>query len=259
MRVRLDLAYLGTGFEGWQVQAPRAGSGEPRTVQGTLEDALARLYGRRVPVHAAGRTDAGVHAEQQVAHLDTGPGDPAIPFAGLLRGLNAVLPADVRVVAAAEVEPAFHARFSALGKRYVYRMRRGELLMPHAGLIETLVRGPLDVAAMAEAGRRLVGRRDFALFGLTGTDVRTTVRTLVRLDLVEEGSLLRLEAVGDGFLRGMVRRIAGTLLDVGRGRTRPDEALRRPGPVAPARGLTLERVYYAELPPGPTVGARSVG
>jgi len=143
-----------------------------------------------------------------------------------------------------EAAPAFHARHSAIGKVYVYRLRRGEMLHPHGGLIEALASERLDVATMRAAAKNLVGRRDFAPFSLTGSDPRTTVRTLARLDVEEQGTLLVITAAGDGFLRGMVRRLVGTLRDVGRGRIRPQDAPVKPGPTAEARGLTLERVLY---------------
>lgn len=238
MRYRLDLAYLGTRFAGWQVQEGA------RTVQGDLEAALASVLGAPVRVHGAGRTDAGVHARGQVAHVDLPAGAPALPPRGLLRAVNTRLAEDVRVTAAAEAPAEFHARFSASGKLYAYRLRRADLLDPFEGQWEALTPGPLDVAAMREAAALLVGRRDFAPFSVVGSNPATTVRTLRRLEVIEEGTLLRVEAEGDGFLRGMVRRLVGTLLEVGRGRTPADRVLGRPGPTAEARGLTLERVLY---------------
>ncbi len=244
-RVRLDLAYLGTFFEGWQAQAVvREGGARPRTVQSTLEEALGRMHRVPIRVHAASRTDAGVHAEGQVLHFDLPAGAPHVPTEGLRRGLNAVLPWDLRVLSAAEAPVRWHARFDALGKRYVYRLRRGDFLPPFEGLRETLASPRLDVRAMRTAADRLVGRRDFAAFGLAGAPRKTTVRCLVRLDVSEEGALLLVTAVGNGFLRGMVRRLVGTLLEAGLGRLDPLEALERPGPTAPAAGLTLEKVFY---------------
>jgi len=244
VRLRLELAYLGRFFEGWQVQAPHADGTAARTVQGVLEDALKGVYQAEIRVHGAGRTDSGVHAEAQVAHVDLPPSAPSIPFEGLRRGLNAKLAEDVRVLVVSEANSDFHARHSAIGKVYVYRLRRGGFLHPHGGLIEALAPEPLDVEAMRAAAATLVGRRDFAPFSLTGGGPGTTVRTLARLHVAEEGSLLVITAAGDGFLRGMVRRLVGTLRDAGRGRIRPEEAPAKPGPTAEARGLTLERVLY---------------
>jgi tRNA pseudouridine38-40 synthase len=244
VRLRLELAYLGRFFEGWQLQADRPGGSPVRTVQGELESALKEVYQAEIRAHGAGRTDSGVHADGQVAHVDMPSGAPSIPFEGIRRGLNTKLSEDVRVLSVSEAAPDFHARFSARGKIYVYRLRRGELLHPHRGLIEALASEPLDVAAMRAAAAALVGRRDFAPFSLTGGGPRTTVRTLARLDVEEQGTLLVITAAGDGFLRGMVRRLVGTLRDVGRGRIRPEDAPVKPGPTAEARGLTLERVLY---------------
>jgi len=244
-RIRLDLAYLGTFFEGWQAQeVVRERGARPRTVQSTLEEALGRMHRAPLRVHAASRTDAGVHAEGQVLHFDVPPGAPRVPTEGLRRGLNAVLPWDLRVLSASEAPAGWHARFDALGKRYVYRLRRGDFLPPFEGLRETLASPRLDVRAIALAASRLSGRRDFAAFGLAGAPRKTTVRTLVRLDVAEEGPLLVVTAVGNGFLRGMVRRLVGTLLEAGLGRLDPLEAFGRPGPTAPAAGLTLEKVFY---------------
>lgn len=244
-RVRLDVAYLGTSFEGWQAQeVVRESGAAPRTVQSALEEALGRMHRVPIRVHAASRTDSGVHADGQVLHLDVPPGAPRVPPEGLRRGLNALLPWDLRVLAAAEAPALWHARFDALGKRYVYRLRRGDVLLPFEGLRETLASPRLDVAAMRRTAARLVGRRDFAAFGLAGAPRKTTVRSLVRLDLAEQGPLLVVTAVGNGFLRGMVRRLVGTLLEAGLGRIDPAEAYERPGPTAPARGLTLEKVFY---------------
>jgi tRNA pseudouridine38-40 synthase len=209
-----------------------------------LEFSLKEIFGEEIRIHGAGRTDSGVHADAQVAHIDVPEGAPLLPSKKIPRALNSKLPWDVRVLDACEAAPDFHARRSAIGKVYVYRLRRGELLHPHRGLVEALASEPLDLAAMRAAATALVGRRDFAPFSLTGSDPRTTVRTLARLDVQEEGSLLLVTAAGDGFLRGMVRRLVGTLRDAGRGRFRPEDAFAKPGPTAEARGLTLARVLY---------------
>jgi tRNA pseudouridine38-40 synthase len=244
VRVKLEIAYLGTFFEGWQVQAPREGGTLPRTVQGELEISLNEIFQREIRVHGSGRTDSGVHADAQVAHFDVPEGAPLLPSQKIPRALNSRLPWDVRVLSASEASPDFHARYWASGKVYVYRLRRGDTLLPHGGLVEALAGEPLDVGAMRAAAARLVGTRDFAPFSITGSDPGTTVRTLRRLDVEEDGPLLVITAEGDGFLRGMVRRLVGTLRDAGRGRIAPEEASSRPGPTAEARGLTLVRVLY---------------
>jgi tRNA pseudouridine38-40 synthase len=252
VRVKLEIAYLGTFFEGWQVQAPRADGALPRTVQGVLEISSREIFRREIRVHGSGRTDSGVHANAQVAHLDVPDGAPLLPSRKIPGALNAKLPWDARVLSASEAADDFHARYSATGKVYVYRLRRGDVLLPHGGLVEALASEPLDVGAMRAAAALLVGTRDFAPFSLTGSDPGTTVRTLARLDVEEDGPLIVITAEGDGFLRGMVRRLVGTLRDAGRGHIRPEDAAVRPGPTAEARGLTLARVLYVpEAPPAP--------
>lgn len=251
MRIRLDVAYLGTRFEGWQVQETDREGERPRTVQGVLERALEEVAGVRVRIHGAGRTDAGVHAEGQVAHFDPPEGGRRIPPPGLMRALNDHLPQDVRVTEASAAGAGWHARFSASGKVYRYRLRRGLFLPPHAGLVEALAREPLDAGAMRLAASALVGRRDFARFSVAGGGVETTVRSLRRLDVTEEGPVLVVTAEADGFLRGMVRRLVGTLREAGRGRFPPSAAYENAGPTAEARGLTLVEVRYP-----PAAGAR---
>ena len=255
-RTRLDIAYLGSGFEGWQAQV-RDGSAVVPTIQGEIEGALEAVYGHPIRVHGAGRTDAGVHATGQVAHFDLPEDAPAIPPTGLRAAMNGKLPAAIRVIEVYSAPSSFHARRSAVSKTYLYRFRRGAFLPPHEGLVEALVREPLDVDAMRNAAARLVGRRDFLPFSVLGSDVATTVRTLFRLDVEESGPRLTITAVGDGFLRGMVRRLAGTLREVGRGRTSPDAVLSSPGPTAEARGLTLAAVVYPE--PFPPSGPGAAG
>ncbi len=255
VRIRLDLAYLGTFFEGWQLQGERPGGEPVRTVQGVLEISLKEIFQTEIRAHGAGRTDSGVHADAQVAHFDLPEGAPLLPSRKIPRALNSRLPWDVRVLSASEVSSDFHARHSAAGKVYVYRLRKGDTLPPHAGLVEALAREPLDAGAMREAARRLVGRRDFAPFSIMGGGPGTTVRTLAQLDVAEEGDVLVVTAVGEGFLRGMMRRLVGTLREAGRGKIAPIEAPDRPGPTAEARGLTLVRVLYPpeELPGRPAM------
>lgn len=246
MRTALTIAYLGGGFAGWQVQ-PNA-----RTVQGELQRALERLAGRAVRVTGAGRTDAGVHAAGQVAHGDL---PAAIPLAGLRAALNGMLAADVRVLGARRTAPDFHAARSAVAKRYRYRIAFGATLEPWEALRTWTAPCRLDAALMAEAARLVVGSHDFTAFALAGhggTGRRGCVRTVHRLKLYRRGRRISLVVEGDGFLRGMVRRIAGALVEVGRG-ARPvewvaamlrDPGTRPPAPTAPAHGLTLERVMY---------------
>jgi tRNA pseudouridine38-40 synthase len=237
-RYRARVEYDGTDFAGFQVQ-PGA-----RTVQGELEAALARLNGgHRQPVDGAGRTDAGVHAEGQViAFTYSG----RLTAAELGRALDALLPADVAIRDVRATAARFHPRYAARYREYRYTVWNG----PRSPLRERTalgVRVPLDTAAMARAGSVLEGRHDFSSFGAAD---RNPVRTVHSVRVRRSGSLVTIDVRADAFLRGMVRRIAAVLLEVGRGKMNEDavrEALaaRSPaldGATAPAHGLSLRRV-----------------
>ncbi len=245
MRVRLDIAYDGTDFAGWQRQA-----GPARTIQGSLEDALTELAGCAVAVQGAGRTDAGVHAEGQVAAADLET--PLAPET-LRRALNARLPGDVRVHHCCEVPPGFHPRRDAVGKLYRYRIWNGP--DPHPLLRRTTyhVARPLHLDRMRWAAAAWVGRNDFQSFATAGSDPGTTVRRLSALEISgRPGAEVRVEAYGDGFLRHMVRNLVGTLLEFGLGKREPAEARGileardrgAAGATAPAKGLLLVRIDY---------------
>jgi tRNA pseudouridine38-40 synthase len=241
--LKITLAYDGTRFVGWQRQA----SGD--SVQGLLEEALATLEGSAVTAHGAGRTDAGVHALAQVASARVTFGHDT---ATVLRAMNALLPPDIRVTAVEEAPEDFHARFCARSKHYRYQIANVAIARPFTRAFAWHVPEPLDRAAMRQAAALVVGTHDFAAFQSTGTDVQTTVRTITRSELVEEGELLVYEVEGDGFLRHMVRAIVGTLVEIGRGRrpaTQVEELLAggsraQAGATAPAHGLALARVEY---------------
>ncbi|HPW17740.1 MAG TPA: tRNA pseudouridine(38-40) synthase TruA [Candidatus Aminicenantes bacterium] len=238
---RLVLGYDGTDFRGWQRQP------DGRTVQGVLEDAVRKVTQKRVVVHGAGRTDAGVHAVGQVAHFR---GAFKLSEAVLLRALNAVLPEDVRVFSLEEAPAGFDARRSARSKTYRYRIalapqpnpldRRYVLHWPY----------PLEVGRMRRAARLFVRTDDFTAF--SSNRDRRPVRTVTRSELKRSGGELVYTIEAQGFLRYMVRTIVGTLLEVGRGRLRPgdvEEIFRRKdrslaGATAAAKGLTLVRVDY---------------
>ena len=242
----LELEYDGRAFSGWQAQA----QGQA-TVQGTLIEAVERVTGERVPVTGSGRTDAGVHAEAQRVSLS---------LAGeweterLLKALNGVLPRAVVVRSVQSVTASFDARRDAVGKRYRYRIWNGSVRSPLRAARQTHVPQVLDLVAMRTAAADLLGERDFACFQAAGSDVRTTVRRLSRVDVLgDPGGEVSILAEGSGFLRHMVRNLAGTLIEVGLGRRGADSMpdllasgdRSRAGPTAPAEGLTLEEVYYA--------------
>ena len=245
--LKLTLQYDGTNYVGWQ----RQDSG--MSIQMLLEDALAPIEGGRVTVHGAGRTDAGVHALAQVASVSlSAPIDPPT----LARALNAELPRDVRVLAVEEVEPAFHARFSATGKVYEYRIVNAPIVSPFVHRYVWHVTAPLEIDAMRKAAASLTGAHDFAAFQGSGSVVTSTER-IVRAIAWQDGGgydlplVMRVE--GNGFLRHMVRNMVGTLVEIGIGRwpaARAAEILasrdrRLAGPTAPAQGLFLVRVDYS--------------
>jgi tRNA pseudouridine38-40 synthase len=239
----MTVAYVGTRFAGWQVQPNRP------TIQGVLEDRLSRMLHETVRLAGAGRTDAGVHALAQVASFTTGC---RVPLDGLRRGLNARLPIDIRMLAAEDVPDGFHARSDARGKEYRYRISRAEVVSPFMAPFVTPIYGPLDVPAMQRAASSLEGRHDFTSFVPAGCAIEDRVRTVTESRLREEGDELIYTVRGEGFLRHMVRTMAGTLVEVGRGKIRPSDLpailgardRRRAGPCAPARGLSLVRVFY---------------
>jgi tRNA pseudouridine38-40 synthase len=245
---RLVVEYDGTDFEGWQRQR------DARTVQDALETAFARVTGARPALHGAGRTDAGVHAEGQVASVRV---ETRLVPADLQRALNAVLPRDVAVKQLEVTPDAFHARRDARSKLYVYRLWTGAARSPLRERRAHWVSPRHDLDAMRAAAAALVGTRDFASFQGAGAPKRSTVRTLARLAVEGAwGGDVEIHAEADGFLRHMVRNLVGTLLEVGRGRRSAAsmnalvEARDRnlAGPTAPAHGLTLVLVRYGDFP-----------
>jgi tRNA pseudouridine38-40 synthase len=242
--IKLIVAYDGTGYVGWQRQA----SGE--SIQGLLEDALSTVDNRRVTVHGAGRTDAGVHATGQVAsaRIECGHDD-----ATLLRALNANLPPAVRVFDVSAVADGFHARFSAIGKTYEYRIWNGAAVPPMLRLYSWHLPQPLDVPAMARAARAIPGEHDFAAFQGAGSATHTSIRrvTASAWRRAADGSLV-FEITGEGFLRHMVRSLVGTLVEIGHGRRDASDVARLldtrdradAGRTAPPEGLFLVKVEY---------------
>jgi tRNA pseudouridine38-40 synthase len=242
-RLRLTVEYDGTDFAGWQRQANGA------TIQQELERAIARMTGVVTAVRGAGRTDAGVHALGQVAHFDT---DSTIPLIGFRRGLNALLPRAIAVVALDEAAADFDARFSARGKLYRYEIWNADSRSPLRDRFVWHLRQPLDRARMRQAAASLVGRHDFLAFRAADCERATTVRTVTRLDVLDEGARIAIEIEANAFLKNMVRIVTGTLVAVGRGRISPERVAeilaardrQHAGPTAPPQGLVLVHVDY---------------
>lgn len=250
--IKLLLAFDGTSYAGWQRQK------EKNTIQGTVEGAISTMTCAGVTLHGAGRTDAGVHALGMVANFQT---ESAIPAGGFLKGLNSILPDDIRILAVQDVPLEFHARFHAMGKEYVYRIFTGEIMPPTERLYAAHLVYRLDIAAMRACLDQIVGSHDFSSFEAAGSRDpgedrgMGAVRRIVAARILEDQSrkdFLTIVISGNGFLRHMVRNIAGTLFEVGKGKLSPtdfgeilaarDRSLA--GPTAPAKGLLLREVFY---------------
>ena len=260
--IRLELSYDGTDFSGWQRQPDRP------TIQGCLEAALERLLGESVRVCGSGRTDAGVHALEQVANCQT---TSAIPCGNLVRAMNDALPPTIRVRRAQEVAADFHARYAVRSKAYRYRILQTPVCSPFLGRFVWHYPYELDHHAMAAAARLVEGEHDFTSFAASPGNREegeesdappagqarkspSNVRTIFSSQIVWRPrlELLSYEVRGSGFLHHMVRNLAGTLVEVGRGRLQPRDMLRileardrqLAGPTAPAQGLCLMKVEY---------------
>lgn len=244
-RVRLWVAYDGTDYHGWQVQ------NNGITIEEKLNEALFHLCGEEIQVIGASRTDAGVHALGNVAVFDT---KSPIPAEKMAYALNARLPEDIRVMKSEEVDPSWHPRHCKSRKTYEYRIFCGEICQPVRRRYTYHVYHRLDVEAMREGARYLVGTHDFKSFCQTGSQVESTVRTVYAVELVEDGVELVIRVQGAGFLYNMVRIIAGTLVEVGLGRRRAEDIpgilesrdRSKAGPTAPAKGLTLVAYRFDE-------------
>ena len=245
---RMTIAYDGTEYSGWQEQP------HVSTIQQQIQDALAVILKVRVPVIGSGRTDAGVHAQEQVAHFRT---NDAVDTAKTLRSLNGILPPDIRIIHMEEADRTFHAQLNATGKIYHYHLCFSPVQSPLRRKYQYHYRHKIDLDLLRKSATRFVGTHDFTAFANSpreGCVAKNPIRTIYRLDVVEEENGVRLEFEGNGFLYKMVRNIVGTLLDVARGK-RPiseiDAAFaardrRRGGRAAPPRGLFLVGVKYEE-------------
>ena len=241
-RIKLTLEYDGTDFSGWQVQP------DQRTVQGVLQECLSNMMGSQIKVIGSGRTDAGVHAVEQVAHADV---TRDIPAANIMMGLNSSLEKDVRVLNCEDTAQEFHAQRSATGKTYRYIILNGSRPTALDRNRVWYIRQPLDLEAMVEGAAHLIGEKDFAAFKSAG-DETTTVRNLRKVDIKMEGEHIILLFEANGFLKHMVRNLTGALVEVGQGKLVHDDIRRlllgrsreNAPKKAPPQGLTLMQVTY---------------
>lgn len=242
-RIALGLEYDGSDFKGWQTQP--AGN----TVQDHLEAVIDRFTTRHHATICAGRTDAGVHAKGQVVHFDT---EIDRPMWSWVRGLNALLPESIAVHWAAPVTDAFHARYSAIAREYVYRIYHSPTRSPLALRTATWCYQALDLQAMRDAAARLVGTHDFSAFRSAECQARSPVRTLEQFRIEQQHPMITCTLRANAFLHHMVRNLVGAVVEVGRGAREPrwiDEVLQsrdrsKAGRTFPAQGLCLEKVEY---------------
>lgn len=241
--LRLDLCYDGTRYRGWQ-RLP----GVDNTLQGKLEAALSRILEEPIELTGSGRTDAGVHAEHQVANFHC---ESPLPEAEILSRLRRYLPEDIGIYSCKEVSPRFHARYNARGKTYLYRIWNSSEPCVFQRKYVTVVEEPLDIPAMERAAAFLMGEHDFSAFCGNPNMKKSTVRFLRSVEIRREGAELQLRFTGNGFLYNMVRILTGTLIEVGRGQREPESipALfggkrAQAGFLAPPQGLCLQEVIY---------------
>jgi len=241
--ILLILEYDGTAYVGWQVQP------NGLAVQEVVEKALAEILGHEVRIHSSGRTDAGVHARGMAAHFHT---DTNLPLKAFREGVNTFLPRDIAIREVREMPADFHARFAAKGKWYRYTIYRNEVRSPLAARSAWYLRGSPDLDLMRAAAASLVGEHDFRAFRSSSCVAKTTVREIFRIDVTADDDLVYIDVRGSGFLKNMVRMLAGTIVDVGLGR-RPVEDVATLvagtddmvcGQTAPAHGLCLQEVWY---------------
>ncbi|MDD5286988.1 MAG: tRNA pseudouridine(38-40) synthase TruA [Desulfuromonadaceae bacterium] len=241
--ILLTIAYDGTNYSGWQVQP------NGLTIQQVVEDALERLLGERVQVRSSGRTDAGVHARGMAAAFTTGRD---IPLRAFVEGTNRFLPDDISVQDACYVPREFKPIGDAVAKHYRYTILNKLIRSPLDRLYSWQVREPIKISAMIEAAGYFIGKHDFAAFRASNCVAGTTVRRVDRVDISEQEEFITIDVIGEGFLKYMVRVMAGTLVDVGRGRFAPeyvrwllsDRDRKKAGVTAPACGLCLIKVFY---------------
>jgi tRNA pseudouridine38-40 synthase len=241
--ILLNVEYDGTNYAGWQFQP------NVLAVQEVVESALAQILGQKVRIHSSGRTDAGVHARSMAAHFQT---DSTIPLQAFREGVNRFLPKDVVIRDVHEMPEGFHARYSAKGKWYRYTLYCADVRSPLAARTAWHLRGKLDIDAIRSAAELLVGQHDFMAFRASGCVAKTSVRELFQVDVVADREFVYIDFKGSGFLRNMIRILAGTLVEVGQGRRSPDDLQKllegeeglTCGPTAPAHGLCLEEVWY---------------
>ncbi|SEG07704.1 tRNA pseudouridine38-40 synthase [Caloramator fervidus] len=241
--IKLVIEYDGTRYCGWQRQKNGI------SIQEVIEKAIEKLTKEQVELIGSSRTDAGVHARGQVANFYT---NTTIPSDKICYALNSILPQDIAIIESCEVPMDFHSRYNSIGKKYSYTILNRRIASPLLRNFSAHVPQPLDFEAMVKASKYFLGEHDFSAFKSTGSSVKTSIRTIRKLDFTKDGDIIRFEIEANGFLYNMVRIIAGTLIEVGKGKIRAEDIpliikskdRSKAGPTAPAQGLCLEKVYY---------------
>lgn len=243
MKIKLTLNYDGTAYCGWQRQKKGI------SVQETVENAVFALTGERVSVVGSGRTDAGVHAQGQVACFET---ETSVPPEKLYKALNVFLPPDIKAVKSERADDGFHPVKSAKKKTYEYTLYKSDVPLPLLERYAVMIGGDLDINAMRAAAKEIKGKHDFKSFSSTGSSVKTTVRTVYSVSVKEKSGIIKIAVCGNGFLYNMVRIIAGTLVKVGQGKATAETVKKMlsgggrtlGGTTLPAKGLCLKKVEY---------------
>ncbi|TCT14099.1 tRNA pseudouridine38-40 synthase [Natranaerovirga pectinivora] len=244
-RIKLIIAYDGTNYCGWQIQ------NNAITIQEKIEEACRKLFSQEIKLIGASRTDTGVHAMGQVAVFDV---DTTIPCDKIAYALNARLPEDIVIQKSEEVPLEFHPRYDAIKKTYNYLILNQEFILPQHRHYATFISKKLDLGEMKKATKLFIGKKDFNAFCSAHSSVKSTVRTVYDLEVKKEDSFIKIVITGNGFLYNMVRIIAGTLIDIGLHRITIEDLNRiieskdraNASATAPAKGLTLEKIYYGE-------------
>ncbi len=242
-RILLTISYNGTNYHGWQIQPNGI------TVQEVLQHSLFKVLGKETSVSGCSRTDAGVHAKMFCCHLDC---EETIPLEAFLKGLNSVLPGDIAVINAKEVDSSFHARFDAKGKTYAYNIFNSNTKDPFLAPFVWKIERNLNLDRMNEFCKNIVGTHDFYGFSSSGRTVENTIRDVSECYVEKNDDLITLKITANGFLYNMVRIIVGTAVDVSDGRLNPNcanevfetKSRDKAGVTAPPQGLFLEKVYY---------------
>lgn len=248
--IRLKIEYDGTNYKGWQIQnKSKAPAKTPNTIQQAIQTVLSRILQENIKLIGSGRTDAGVHALGQVANFKT---KSKMPASQIRRALNGLLPKDIVAAAAKEASLKFHSRFDAISKTYRYQILNREYPMVFKRLYQWYISYKLDPKPMQTAAKLLTGKKDFRSFQASDKKKRSSIRKIKKISIKKQGDIINIDIEADGFLYNMVRNIVGTLVEIGRGKIKPEDIRaimdakdrKAAGPTAPAKGLCLVKVRY---------------